>query len=112
MRRPAGGRSECRTLSGRPEPADPDEHISKLRPTARPSHSRPPHDRLLVRKPHDIEIERHLASARTRPMGWVKGQLPIRPQAEVLVRDGLGDLAEDSEAIEYERQAVAEEAAR
>src|SRR5215211_3044538 len=45
-------------------------------------------------------------------MGWGKGQLSVGPQAEVLVRERFGDLAQESEAVEYERQAVAEETSR
>jgi len=64
------------------------------------------------RKSHDILRKRHLVAAWTRPTGRGKGQLSVGSQAEVRVRERLGDLAQESEAVEDERQAVAEEAAR
>src|SRR5213079_3082869 len=62
-------------------------------------------------KPHDIFRQRHLEAACTRAMGRGKGQLSVGPQAEVLVRERLGDLTQELEAVENERQAVTEEAA-
>ena len=49
----------------------------------------------------------------TRLTGGCKRQLSVGPQAEDLVREvGAGDLAQEPEALEDERQAVADEAAR
>ena len=44
-------------------------------------------------KSHDVEVQRHLEAACTRRAGWGEGELPVGPQAEVLIRDRLGDLA-------------------
>src|SRR3954470_6403561 len=66
---------------------------------------RPPRGRPRVRKSHDILRKRHLVAAWTRPTGRGKGQLSVGPQAEVRVRERLGDLAQESEAVEDERQA-------
>src|SRR4051794_41898888 len=63
------------------------------------------------RKSHDILRKRHLVAAWTRPTGRGKGQLSVGTQAEVRVRERLGDLAQESEAVEDERQPVTEEAA-
>ena len=63
------------------------------------------------RKSQDIVIQRHLAAARTRPRGRGKGQLSVGPQTQVPVPERVGDLAQELEAVEDERQAVAEEKA-
>jgi hypothetical protein len=44
-------------------------------------------------KSNDVEVQRHLEAACTRWAGWGEGELTVGPQAEVLIRDRLGDLA-------------------
>jgi hypothetical protein len=52
-----------------------------------------PRGHLELGKSHDVEVQRHLEAACTRRAGWGEGELPVRPQAEVFIRDRLGDLA-------------------
>src|SRR5262245_25491037 len=66
--------------------------------------------RLSRTESHDIVIQRHLVAARTRLRARNKGQLPVGPQTEIPVPKDGGDLAEKLEAVEDERQAVADEA--
>ena len=57
-------------------------------------------------------FQRHLAAARARLGARGEGQLSVGPQPEVPVPERVGDLAQELEAVEDEREAVADEAAR
>jgi hypothetical protein len=88
--------------------AERSHHIYGLGPAARSTRPTP-----RVRKTHDTAIKRRLVAACPRITGWGERQLPVGPHAEDLVREvRAGDLAQEPEASEDERQPVAGEGAR
>ena len=65
-----------------------------------------------VRESHEVAVERHLEAASARPARWGEAKLAIGPQAEVLIRERVGDLTQELKPVKDERQAVGDEARR
>jgi hypothetical protein len=74
--------------------------------------SRSPRHLPRVRKSHEVAVEWHFEAAGTRPARWGEAELAVGPQAEVFVRERVGDLAQELKPVEDEGQAVADETRR